>query len=294
MAPVVTDHPGPDPVPLASLIPLRHHLPHSFAVLRRAQFTHFAQGTTPHAHFLFASDPSGPFRDGAGDDDDPAQGPKHFAAAYLDLSRHPETEMYLYSTLQDVPDPGAALPAAEVAHALSLVAALFGRVRHVAAQQQQHPHPRAGRAGVGVMVGNLHEATYRLLLDAGRCGLRSSYWNPHDVWLFRVGDLPGGGGGGEVAEALPADDGLRWSVIRREDVPLIASRTKIPKEADTLMSEPSVAVRDARGGLVAWGFMGVAGTLSTLHVEVSRRKKTDRWDVQIGWFTTTYTGLTLD
>lgn len=64
-----------------------------------------------------------------------------------------------------------------------------------------------------------------------------------------------------------------WSVVRREDVPLIASRTSIPKVAETLMVEPSVAVRDGEGRLVAWGFMGVAGTLSTLHVEVGLRAR---------------------
>lgn len=96
----------------------------------------------------------------------------------------------------------------------------------------------------------------------------ASYWNPHDVWLFRVDELPPTAAAAAAAGVEAA--GLGWSVVRREDVPLIASRTSLPKVADTLMSEPSVAVRDARGALVAWGFMGIAGTLSTLHVEVSQ------------------------
>lgn len=288
MAPVVTDTPAP--VPLSLLAPLKAHLPHSFAVLRRAQFSHHPQGTTPHAHFLFASDDADvePLSGGGGGD----QGPRRFAAAYLDLSKHPETQMYLYSTLQDGArgaddasddDPDAA---AEVDRTLDLVVALLARARHIAAAtaaEARHPLPQGDR-GRGLMVGCLHERTYRLL--AARRGLASIYWNPNDVWLFRVEDLPppppqppsspsassssssGSGSGSGSGDQPRQQQQLRWDVVREEDVPLIASRTRIPKVAHTLMNEPSVAVRDGEA-LVAWGFMGTAGTLSTLHVEVS-------------------------
>lgn len=285
MAPVVTDTPAP--VPPSLLAPLQAHLPYSFAVLRRAQFTHHPQGTTPHAHFLFASDPdeeapssSSPPRDGG--DPGPGPGPRHFAAAYLDLSQHPETQMYLYSTLQDAGDDTPADTSAELEdRALDLIMALLAHVRHVAAAtaaEARHPLPEGDR-GRGLMVGGLHERTYRLLV--ARRGVASSYWNPHDVWLFRVEDLPPAPPPSTSSFLLPGprdhhqqqqqqqeEEDLRWDVVREDDVPLIASRTKIPKVARTLMSEPSVAVRDGEA-LVAWGFIGTAGTLSTLHVEVS-------------------------
>lgn len=272
MAPIVTETAAP--VPHALLAPLRDHLPHSFSVLRRAQFSHFLQGTTPHARFLFASGPDdndeGPRRGGEGElgGGGPSPSPRHFAAAYLDLSQYPETQMYTYSTLQDYDDDDDAgdLPPAEVEHVLDLLGALLRRVRRIAkatiAGPPPHPLPPPGPRREGLMVGGLHEATYRLLL--ARRGLASSYWNPHDVWLFRVEELP-------PAPESKDEEGLAWGVVRREDVPLIASRTGIPKVEATLMSEPSVAVRDARGRLVAWAFMGTAGTLSTLHVEVSIR-----------------------
>ncbi|KAJ4394587.1 hypothetical protein N0V93_003806 [Gnomoniopsis smithogilvyi] len=271
MAPSVLESTGP--VPDSLLTPLKEHLPHSFAVLRRAQFTHFPHGTSPYAHFFFASD--SPPGSSAG-----ATSPTHYAAAYLDLSVGPETQMFLYSTLQDTGDDLSSLPDADVEHVLDLCTALFARVRQIAAATAAEGRHALHRAH-GVMVGNFHEATYRLLV--ARRGLASSYWNPHDVWLFRVDELPPppppppqqqqpeaevGGSLGTVAATAPrAGEGLVWSVVHREDVPLIASRTSLPKVADTLMSEPSVAVRDAEGTLIAWGFMGIAGTLSTLHVE---------------------------
>lgn len=256
MAPIVADY--PTPVPYALLEPLKEHLPHSFSVLRRGQFSHFPQGTTPHAHFLIATHPSNSL-----DDSSPAS--PHFAAAYLDLSRHRETELFLYSPLQDHADPAAALSEADIESVLDLLVALFQRVRLLAQSAAETGAYSLFRAvpdgGLGgTMVGGLHEPTWKLL--EARRGFRSSYWNPHDVWLFRVPELP------EI-EGDPLGPGMRWDVIKLEDVPLIASRTKIPKVAETLMSEPCVAVRDGEGALVAWGFMGVAGTLATLHVEVS-------------------------
>lgn len=250
----------PTPVPAHFLALLKDRLPHSLALLRRAQFSHFPGGTSPDAHFLFASAQRGS-QDRSGDVT--PSPPRHFAAAYLDLSQHPETQMFLYSTLQDSADDdddddGEEDPVVE--HVLGLCAALFHRVRLLAAATPAAAVAR-GRAH-GVMVGSFHEATHRRLV--ARRGLVSSYWNPHDVWLFHLDELPLAA----PAAAAALAPGLVWSVVRREDVPLIASRTTIPKVADTLMKEPSVAVRDGEGALVAWGFMGAAGTLSTLHVEV--------------------------
>lgn len=247
MEPSIID--SPTPVPAALLAPLKAHLPHSLALLRRAQFSHLPGGTSPHAHFLFASASAA------------AHHPEHFAAAYLDLSAQPETQLYLYSTLQDgstARDDEDEDEDVVVEHVLGLCAVLFARVRRIA------EGAAGGVFGDGVMVGGLHEATFRLLL--ARRGLVSCYWNAHEEWLFRVDELPVGGEG-EVGVVKRL--GLGWSVVRRDEVGLVASRTTIPKVAATLMAEPCVAVRDGEGVLVAWGFMGVAGTLSTLHVEVS-------------------------
>lgn len=250
------------PVPQTEFGILREHLPQSLALLRRIQFTHYQQGTTEHARYLFATDSDGA-TNGAGCKRQPS--PRHFAAAYLDLSKGPETEMYFYSTLEDAKDL-ANVPSDEVEHVLDLAVAVFQRARLAAQAATSSGAYKLSRGG-GFMVGGLHQPTYELLCH--RRGLASSYWNPHDAWLFRLGRLP------ELGEGLASlrgegygEHGLAWDAVRREDVPLIASRTYIPKVEATLMSEPSVGVRDAAGVLVAWGFMGVAGTLSTLHVEV--------------------------
>lgn len=255
MAPVVNDIPAP--AKHADFALLNDHLPQTITLLRRLQFTHFPQDTTEHAHYLFASDPDGPpeYQGGQGG---------HFAAAHLDLSKGPETELYFYSTLEDYyKEPQDGRPSdGELEHILDIIIALLQRVRAIARSTlSSGAHPLFREHGL--MVGGLHEPTYQLLRE--RRGLTSSYWNPHDAWLFRLDRLPALPEGG--LEGLFGEHGLRWDVVRRGDCRLIASRTRLPKVEATLMSEPSVAVRDARGVLVAWGFMGVAGTLSTLHVE---------------------------
>lgn len=286
MAPVATNH--QTPVPHSELAVLEEHLPHSYSLLRRCQFTHCPQGTSEHAHYLFASDPASEATDN--------NNTKHFAAAYVDLSKGPETEVILYSTLQDHPAEGdgtddddadtnrgkhmplSSLPDEEVEHVLDLIISIFRRIQKIAAAAAAEGSYTLHRPH-GTMVGGLHEGTYQLLVK--RRGLRSSYWNPHDVWLFRLDRLPAAATtttDSSKANTATISGSMRWDVVRREDVPLIASRTKIPKVEATLMSEPSVVVRDGGGNgeqegatetLIAWGFMGIAGTLSTLHVEVS-------------------------
>ncbi|KAK1782083.1 hypothetical protein QBC45DRAFT_20243 [Copromyces sp. CBS 386.78] len=98
------------PLPSPSLLALlSQHLPHSLPVLRRLQYAANFPGnnglaTTPYSHVLYASRFSvdeclhvasheGNWKE--------HKGRKHFAAAFVDLSRFPETQVWVYSTLED-------------------------------------------------------------------------------------------------------------------------------------------------------------------------------------------------
>lgn len=239
MAPAVTD----SPTAPSSLAYLEPHLPRSLPVLRRLQFTGFPNGTSEHAHYLHSSDPYGTW-------------PQHFAAAYLDFSKGPETEMWFYSTLENGP-----VTAEEEAHVLDLICALFRRVKHIAQDftaGSSPDRPGKGFFWPGVMVGCLDEGTRQLLLT--QRGFTTRYSNPHDKWLFRVENLPSG-------LPDPLSEGLRWDVVKRKDVPTIIARTGIPKVEATLMSLPSTAVRDADGKAVSWAFMGELQSRLQVHVK---------------------------
>ncbi|EJT81564.1 hypothetical protein GGTG_01542 [Gaeumannomyces tritici R3-111a-1] len=96
------------------------------------------------------------------------------------------------------------------------------------------------------MVGALHETVRRLLVT--RRGVRTPYRNPHRKFLLRAADLPPPG------KLRPLAPDMQWDAVRSGDVPLIISRTDIPKTNHH--TDRSL-------------YKGVDGTLSTLHCEVS-------------------------
>ncbi|KXX75109.1 hypothetical protein MMYC01_207637 [Madurella mycetomatis] len=265
---LLTDSPTP-PAPLLAL--LHAHLPYSLPVLRRLQFArNFPGGATPHTH-----------------DQDKQQ----FAAAYVDLSRAPETQCWLYSTLEDGSPAGGSGDGGgncldhqggrsehggeeerkeegeeeEEEAAIDLVLAVLRRVRAIALAI-------AGADGKAVLVGSLHEGVRQGLLARGVVMHKTPNvpddwdWEFCGKWLFQVEELP------LLAHGEPPLPGMRWDRVRREDVGLVLSRTSIARQEATLLMLPSIAVRLADGTPVAWGFMGPDGSLITLHVEEPYRR----------------------
>ncbi|KAL8734208.1 MAG: hypothetical protein Q9166_001694 [cf. Caloplaca sp. 2 TL-2023] len=78
--------------------------------------------------------------------------------------------------------------------------------------------------------------------------------------------------------------GYRFGVLRKDELALCVSRTKIPRTVETLGSWANVCVRyhdpdgstlEAKGEekLVGWAFLSPDGSLSSLHVEAAHRGK---------------------
>lgn len=227
-------------VPEWILALLADHLPFSLPLLRRLQSAHrLRDASTPAARILLAYTPEA--ADVGADPTGPPPAPARFAAAYVDPSRGPETESWLYSTLEDDNDStsssGAAAPAACV---VEQVLALLRRMRKIEAEYagtataapERDPDPGARRPGT-VLMGSLHEAVRQALIGTGvsvrATGVapKGMGWDFYDKWLFRVEDLAGAGGGG--GGELPA--GMRWDAIRDSgDAALVRSRTAIPRK----------------------------------------------------------------
>ncbi|KAH7627371.1 hypothetical protein B0T09DRAFT_181922 [Sordaria sp. MPI-SDFR-AT-0083] len=153
------------PLPSSSLLTLlSQHLPHSLPVLRRLQyaanFPDNGLGTTPYSHVLYASrfsvEECLATREGKADgkgEGKPER--KHFAAAFVDLSRFPETQVWVYSSLEDygVFDPEAgpgtgvssadvfgshSLPEEEARECDGYLLALLRRMKTIAQQMPVH------------------------------------------------------------------------------------------------------------------------------------------------------------
>ncbi|KAI1779871.1 hypothetical protein F4818DRAFT_156531 [Hypoxylon cercidicola] len=221
-----------------------HHLPHALPLLRRLRFTRFPGGITEHTRILFAG--------AAGlTSDVPAATP--FAAAYLDFSRGPaETELWLYSSLERRPDTLASAAsekweeeAARCAHRV---------LREVKRQRDAYSEER--KASSTILVGTLSETLRIALVNQG---VIFAEVDVYDKWMFRRDVVP------EVQKPLPED--MLWDRFRREDIPLMLSRTHIPRKERTIVLLPSMAIYRRDGRPVAWALLGPDSSLSGLHCE---------------------------
>lgn len=257
---------SPSSTPAELFARLNAHLPFSLPVLRRLQFASRKSGAvaTAHSHIIYVH---------AG-----AAFPAHFAAAFVDLSRGPETECWIYSTLQDSvapnPDPtsSAALPpAADLARGAAdacacQVLALLGRVRAIESDYSAAAVAGANEVRDGLneahsrghaRVGALHETVRRALLAAG-VRVRATGvvpagrgWDFYATWLLRVpGDLKGGTGDDDGSDCCRLPPGCCWDVLREGDTGLVKSRTKIPKREYVLIPLPPQSYRGAPVGRV--------------------------------------------
>jgi hypothetical protein len=185
----ITDNAEPSELVLETLT---RHLPYSLPTFRRIQFMNTNAGRqTKDSHVLSTFDTEAPGQD--------------FLVAYLDFSRGPNTEMWLYSSIENVstPEDGAVC---EVQ-----VLKLLKRVGEI----ERAFEPRRVTPGI-LLIASLHKKVLQLL---EKHFLVKDKTSEHFKFLFRVKDLP-------VARQLP--EGLSWSTIRPSDISLVLSRTSIP------------------------------------------------------------------
>lgn len=239
----------------------KSYLLQALPLVRRMQFTKFPGGITEHARILWcsraslehystttaaAADGDG----GGGDDTRSLQEVTPFAAAYLDLSRSPETELWIYSSMERRLGGCGAGTEAEIRERRKRegeeensmsgdheneqergreeeIACAVALLREVKRQQDQYfaagsAHAR-GRGDPNILVGNLNEALRERLAAAG---MAIASTGVYDKWVFKIDELP------EVAAPRPLDDGRRWvwDVVRPADIPLTIARTEIQRK----------------------------------------------------------------
>jgi GNAT superfamily N-acetyltransferase len=304
--PLVYRHVHPVNTMLPHLLPL---LPRSLPLVRRIQF-HYQ---SPDA-LVFCTLP-------------PETAPKSgqtFAAAYVDRSRAPETECWIFSTLElgfsgddtlNGTSTGQKVEATSLSisnHQDQLLAVLSAIARN---PLPEHPNFATNHPPRLLLVGTIDSKVYKLLhaenleveedataavefpraRDPSGRAVRDEV--DRQVYIKRtVGKMFGPGGvmagrtedevyikylfpptiSRNIHHQLDGDSfpGLRWGICgeTEEDFPLVLSRTEIPRSVKTLKLLPSVAVRRSASGadpgdMVAWCFLGVDSSLTSLHVE---------------------------
>ncbi|PKS06046.1 hypothetical protein jhhlp_007880 [Lomentospora prolificans] len=242
MAPTVLSSPQ---VPEGLLDLLNAHLPYSLPLLRRLQFTRFKGGSSPASRILYTPPPDTGLPQNA-----------HFAAAYVDLAAGLETQMWIYSTLEDSKDVTAEdwEICAEQIVAVAEEAKKLGR-----AFEGELAYPGA------ILIGTLHAAVVKAL-DTKGARIKSNSENlGYHKWLFRAEELP-------TAE-LHLEDGMHWAPTTPEDCGIAISRTYLPRQLHTFILLPGLTIKLRDGTPVAWAFLGVDGSLSSLHCEEGYRGK---------------------
>lgn len=293
--------------PLATLAPhLLPHLPKSLPLLRRLQF-HTA---SPSARIIATFPPpsSSPSPSSPTTTTNTAP-PASFAAIWADRTRAPETECWIFSTFETLPPPPPTPSQRHEARAqcLALLAVTARLPATTPLTIIGSLNESLLRLIGGEEVGRLapqkvvSRGTERDDDDddgtgTGGGGVVRGISVPYCKWLIGPPGAEGGGGRWQGGGSLPP--GYAFDELRGEDeLKLTIARTEIPKTEETLAQLGCCGVRhtpgsastatatatrtaadagegeegQGRGALVAWAFLGVDGSLTSLHVEPEHR-----------------------
>ena len=226
----------------------------------------------------------------------------------MDRARAPETEAWLFSTYEvrlhkssekercgkgDADEEGNDDEEAE--EAKSHLLALFRAVSSLPPNRDQNPSRT-------LILGSLHSALVPLLAHppthtltpraviarspdsdvadaAGGGAVLSQISTQYGKWLIPATAAA------VVPQRAKLPRGYVFAAIEASDLCVVMARTEIPKTVETLSRLRGLGVREVaregggggdgggEGRLVAWGFVGVDGCLSTLHVEAAERGK---------------------
>ncbi|KND88583.1 hypothetical protein TOPH_06681 [Tolypocladium ophioglossoides CBS 100239] len=227
-------------VPDGLLALLTERLPSSLTILRRLQLATRETGSAPHARIIVASD-SGRLEDGSAK-------PRAFTVVYVNCSAAPETQMFMYSTLEDK-SQGAISDDDRSEHGAQLDSVMEVLIRLRTEFDLESISPNC------LLLGGLHSDVRAILEKSGRVRPRPSGY--YDKWLFRVEGLP--------QSELPLPEGMHWDGATLADCMLVVSRTHLPRTAETLSTLPSLMIKLEDETPIAWAFLGVDGSLSSLH-----------------------------
>ncbi|KAK0386756.1 hypothetical protein NLU13_6592 [Sarocladium strictum] len=240
------------PVPSTVIQRLERHLPFSLPVLRRLQSASSQAQDGKYYRVIV----SAYCRHPKSEEDmnmDPLDVP--FTMAFVELGARPDTQLWVYSTFEDVPD-------AQVSETVDMYRS---QMRSVVAELKALREEYRGENAFGqsVLMGSAHSPRVMGLLR-GYNRLKEETAGTYDKWLFRLENLP-------VQTGLPDD--LTWNNATEEDCQVAMSHATVPLPLETLATAPNLFIKTAHGEPVCWGFLARDGSLIYLHCKESHRQK---------------------
>ena len=248
----------------SALAVLHDFLPYSIPIYRRLQF-HLQ---TPSSHVL-ASFPPGTEKP-----------PQCFCIAFLDRSRRPETEAWIFLSSEK---PGQCSNSNK-GPCPSCTGALLAIMAHISSLPMPAGKPDGEEANAPdnytthlqdpsiILLGTLHSKAAEILQSHSLIRMDlPGLDTPYQKFIFDTSRLP----------PAPSLASYRFAPVRPSDFALVRSRTAIPRRDRTLKILPSVALYDTTNSSgseeagdeapIAWAFLGPDASLTSLHVEPEYR-----------------------
>ncbi|TKA78431.1 hypothetical protein B0A55_03062 [Friedmanniomyces simplex] len=274
---------------LATLDCLRPYLPACLPLYRRLQVGRFFEDSSYIISNLRRDDIRGCISphcaaDSQSGRDDALEKP--WVIAFVDRRCRPETEAWMFGTWEA--EQGSLVMESERRReAERLMRGLVDAVKRLPVLPSIHEPDNAPvgeqRDAVGysandyrahasdpniMLWGAVHEHTVPIL---HRMGVVASQFKaglmPNHTFVFDVAEMP-------TPPLLPK--GLIWGELQPRDFALVRSRTQIPRQERTMADLPNLAIYSSKlttAAPIAWAFVGLDGSLTTLHVEPEWRGK---------------------
>ncbi|KAF2831494.1 hypothetical protein CC86DRAFT_314876 [Ophiobolus disseminans] len=271
----VYHHPATSPALQAAL---KSTLPYSINLVYRTQHPN----RTQHANIVTTFSP------------EDTSIPKCWAAAYLDRSMRPETELWIFAA-GEAPNHSSS-PNGFCSTCRKAVLSVLDHLSTLStppmrpdnqpaldlAHQHEKEYPTPGPDGTYppspgmymrhlllpkvILVGACHEQIVQICRDTGLVRYEFPGGNLElNKFVFKLSGLP------TTRELL---EELRWGEMREKDIEIVKARTNIPRSTKTLLSLKSVGVFEQESDkAIAWTFLGLDGSLTTLHTEPEYRGK---------------------
>ena len=181
-------------------------------------------------------------------DDSP---PRYFLVAYVDLSR-PGTQVWFYSSCQKAPK--------SLNLALEVKTQLQALLQYLSLLD--YSNCPGGRAPMMGCVPDI----FVDILNPMSTVTYSSIWMKYLFCPRTDGSL--------AQDAIKLDPGLAFGKVEENDIHRVMETTAIPRSKAELIVLPNVAIHDSNGpekSMVAWCYLAIDGSLSTLYVEEEYR-----------------------
>jgi len=266
---------------------LRPHLPTSLPLYRRLQFGRFFDNASCLLTNVQLTEKDTTTTNTSEDEQRP------WLIAFVDRSCRPETEVWLFGSWESKPPRVTDYEGWKDVD--RLVLALVKTVKNLPVPTSIHQDVLDAQAAtienddkrdaIGksrndysshahnpdiVLWGAIHEQTAPIFQRLNVLS-EQDHDVPNHTFVFDVASLP---------PPRPLPEGLRWGDMTPGHLALVRSRTQIPRQDRTLAILPSLAIyptssSDAASSVapIAWAFIGLDASLSTLHVEPEWRGK---------------------